>query len=338
MDVEGLGQVETTFAEKSPCLSANDPERRCFADCKHIFLDLGSNIGMHARFLFEPHQYSKSLYSKWIFNDSSIIPSREDRMKVCMIGWEPNVVHRDRLRRLSAYLKKKGFRADWIFAGVSSTSRNISFVHAGTKMDMKNSEWGFSRVRHNIGKKDRSTSEMIKAMDISLFMHQHLDIKYNGKPKYDPTIIMKMDVEVEEYRIIPKMVATGVFCRIRVLTIEWHGAKFGATSPSIQIGRSEDAIKRFLWKLGRDELCSNTTILNIDDERYVTDTKWGKGVLRDPADQGKSDEDESEYAQVPAAKITKIPMRSGDDSNHDFASIPVFKPPTARKREKHASQ
>ena len=120
-------------------------------------------------------------------------------------------------------------------------------------------------------------------MDISLFMHQHLDIKYNGKSKYDPTIIMKMDVEVEEYRIIPKMVATGASSHQSAdYRVAWNQVR--CYESQYPIGRSEDAIKRFLWKLGRDELCSNTTILNIDDERYVTDTKWGKGAQR-PADQ-----------------------------------------------------
>ncbi len=283
MDVEGLGQVDSTFAEGSPCLSPADPEQRCFAGCKHIFMDLGSNIGMHARFLFEPDHYNNSRYSSLIFD--KMFSSQKERTKACMIGWEPNPAHKDRLRRLSAYLKKKNFRADWIFAGVSSTNRNISFVHANTEMDLRNEEWGFSRVPHSPAKKKapvRTTYEEIMAMDISLFIHQHIPNinKYDGKPHLtDPTIIMKMDVEAEEYRIVPKMIATGVYCRIRVLTVEWHGSKFTKENPSARIGRSENALKAVMWKIGRDELCKNTTVIDVDDESYVRDSKWGRYTL-----------------------------------------------------------
>ena len=41
--------------------STTDDHKHKLADgCYHVFLDVGSNIGMHVRFLLEPHKYPKA--------------------------------------------------------------------------------------------------------------------------------------------------------------------------------------------------------------------------------------------------------------------------------------
>ena len=73
--------------------------------CENVFVDAGANIGMHARFLFEPFRYPKSrfrhLFEK-IFG--------EGRNYTCAIEIEPNPMHKKRHKYLQYYYEKKKLR------------------------------------------------------------------------------------------------------------------------------------------------------------------------------------------------------------------------------------
>ena len=40
--------------------STTDDHHKLADGCYHVFLDVGSNIGMHVRFLLEPHKYPQA--------------------------------------------------------------------------------------------------------------------------------------------------------------------------------------------------------------------------------------------------------------------------------------
>lgn len=66
--------------------------------CKHLYLDMGTNIGMQFRKLYEPHLFprARSLpYFSSTFGDG-------DRRDVCALGFEPNSLHKSRLLELQA--------------------------------------------------------------------------------------------------------------------------------------------------------------------------------------------------------------------------------------------
>ena len=71
--------------------------------CKHVFVDVGANIGMHARFLFEPEYYPKSAYAR-LFR--RLLGNEQN--ETCAIEIEPNPVHADRHRSLQAHYRSKG--------------------------------------------------------------------------------------------------------------------------------------------------------------------------------------------------------------------------------------
>ena len=64
--------------------------------CAAIFVDMGSNIGMHSRFLFEPHMYNKSAYARTF----PIRLDGVDRLSTCVLAFEPNPKHERRQRAL----------------------------------------------------------------------------------------------------------------------------------------------------------------------------------------------------------------------------------------------
>ena len=55
--------------------------------CYHIFLDVGANIGVHGRFLYEPELYPKAVTARSIF-DAEFGKDRDNR-DFCVFAFEP---------------------------------------------------------------------------------------------------------------------------------------------------------------------------------------------------------------------------------------------------------
>ena len=71
----------------------------------------GSNIGMHVRFLLEPHLYPKQEYSSKVFDHyfpRMSLKSGGVRSDVCAVGFEPNPLHKRRLQLLGSYYRSRG--------------------------------------------------------------------------------------------------------------------------------------------------------------------------------------------------------------------------------------
>ena len=62
--------------------------------CYHVFLDVGSNIGMHARFLLEPSLYPKAWIARKFFVAHFGPEVLRDNRDFCIFGFEPNPVHK----------------------------------------------------------------------------------------------------------------------------------------------------------------------------------------------------------------------------------------------------
>ena len=59
--------------------------------CYHVYLDVGSNIGVQVRKLFEPHLYPKAKVQTIFDHFFGPIELRSE--SVCAIGFEPNPNH-----------------------------------------------------------------------------------------------------------------------------------------------------------------------------------------------------------------------------------------------------
>ena len=66
--------------------------------CRHVFLDVGSNIGMHVRFLFEPHLYPKAHVARAFFQEKFGPEASRDNRDYCVFSFEPNPGARPRSR------------------------------------------------------------------------------------------------------------------------------------------------------------------------------------------------------------------------------------------------
>ena len=69
-----------------------------FSDgCYHVYLDVGSNVGVQVRKLFQPDLYPGSGISR-IFREFFGGVRERDAGKICAIGFEPNPGHENRLK------------------------------------------------------------------------------------------------------------------------------------------------------------------------------------------------------------------------------------------------
>ena len=73
--------------------------------CDALYLDVGSNIGVQVRKLFEPQKYPNSPSVKLF--DSFFGKSRKD---VCAIGFEPNPKHITTLKNLQECYERKDIK------------------------------------------------------------------------------------------------------------------------------------------------------------------------------------------------------------------------------------
>jgi hypothetical protein len=86
-----------------------------------------------------------------------------------------------------------------------------------------------------------------------------------------PSMIMKLDVEGLEFKILPTFLEYNIFSKLDVLTLEWH------INTKEQLIDKENLMK----KINEEKMLNNTTfitnIIEYDTEKYSMDTK--KGLL-----------------------------------------------------------
>lgn len=90
--------------------------RKAADGCYHVYLDDGSNIGVHNRFLFEPKLYPNATTAHQIFDTEFGSPSQRDNRDLCAFGFEPNPSHQKRHKSLETYYADKDWRYHPIMA------------------------------------------------------------------------------------------------------------------------------------------------------------------------------------------------------------------------------
>jgi len=220
-----LSGVSTTISKVTSCtttaadITATDDNRRSPRlgdDCLLVYLDVGSNIGVHNRFLLEPELYPDAKDAVRLFNSAFGPPSLRDNQDICAFGFEPNPAHKKRHLQLEEVYKKMGWRYHYIPAGVSDRVGNMTFFH---KSDGNNEEWGFSMVR--LTPNDRA--EVVPIIHLTEWLQHHiverkLPTTIHGNYSDPGTrergkVVMKMDAEGAEYAVLPNLLFSGVFCQ-----------------------------------------------------------------------------------------------------------------------------
>ena len=226
-----LGKAERQFPVNSRL-----HEVRLGDGCRHVFLDVGSNAGLHLRFLMEGHSvFPRSRYLLRGHFQEYFGPSYASDPTICAFAFEPNPVHYVKLQHLSTRLRAKGRRVEVIHAAVSNQSGSITFYHRVTDKRLAGGATGFGaspedrRWDKAFMETARYTKEMLPTVDLAAFIATEIVGRRipavpveHAKGLRPPAIVMKLDCEGAELVVLERMLHLCVLCAINFINLEYH--------------------------------------------------------------------------------------------------------------------
>jgi len=237
-----------------------------------LFLDVGSNIGIHARFLFEPELYRPRHVYDDVFDNEFGVHRTHDREKICVLAFEPNPAHRQRHQDLATAYARQGWRYRAFYAAVrggSWESRGHDKLVFYRNDGHANNDWGFS-VGTMHSEKAHIEKIEVATIDITQFVMKHV-AHASTRPR---RVLMKMDIEGSEYAVLPHMLANNAFRYIDAITAEFHhwsrGFLFIKGTLHISQVESIEFSNIFSYLL---KAVYNTTFRTVDDESFLFDGK-----------------------------------------------------------------
>jgi FkbM family methyltransferase len=226
--------------------------------CKHVYLDMGTNIGIQIRKLYEPGLYVKGKILPYF---DKYFGSVENRKEVCAFGVEANPIHTKRLDALEQAYTKLGYPVV-IFTETAAGNKNgnITFFQEKEAHPAVH-EWGASIYNW----RGTMMNVTVGMLDIALFL-KHL-VYNRADIKADSKVVIKMDIEGFEYHLIPYLFSKNVLCQVDFMYIEFH--------PQMDEEAPKDFSKVLEWFIKTTPDC-RCEFADIDDEAY--------GVGNDPFD------------------------------------------------------
>ena len=222
-------------------------------ECRHLYLDIGSNIGVQVRKLFQPTLYPSAPVLKLF--DTHFGPTRRD---VCAIGVEGNPHRTANLTRLQNCYNRIGWRTTFFTETLFGTENVTRAFYSD--LDNAHVEWGSSIFDH------RQTGKpfMVNEMDANAFLDKYArPVSARGG-----VVLAKMDIEGSEFFVLPHLLKHAALCQsvIRSIFIEWHARHV----PTSMRQPAADFQKAFSTHL-RAQHCNATNIIYFDDETFLHD-------------------------------------------------------------------
>ena len=236
--------------------------------------DIASKFGL----LHEPTQEERTagiIKGQAFWNTTSpVLPIFEEffgsapRCNVCAIGIEPNPRHAPRLKTLEKALNTAGASVIWLTEKAASTSNGVAYV------DLKRGGGEVNDVGLSIRQSAqwpsiRMTQKTVSTVDLADVIREvHALLQDNvarssvvEKGHLVSRMVMKLDVEGEEYNILPRLLAEKSLCHLDLIFLEWHDTHSRARERKSLVKRLEDS---------SSEGC-RPFISAIDDETFMFD-------------------------------------------------------------------
>lgn len=283
-------------------LQIKEEKTKHLADgCYHVFLDVGSNIGMHGRFVFEPNTFSSRsgkhkkmmrIFDENFGRERGIEAPNSNNGNICIFAFEPNPEHVKRHVELQMVYKKFGLRYHPVPMGVSDQDAYITFYHQDNNPEKYGKELGFSAAKKYQDQKKATEKNVtiietkIEVIRLSRWLKENIYQRSLPDKKFalPPKVLMKLDVEGMEYILLPDLFLSGILCQtVDVITTELHFKQIIDIPPNSMTGRGgiklnskDDRMKlanglfTALHSL-RNNDCLLKRIEMLDDESYFLD-------------------------------------------------------------------
>ena len=234
--------------------------------CSNVYLDLGSNIGVQVRKLFEPERYP--IYDQRqnkvmdLFNQEFGGPAQRKsaHSTLCAFGFEPNPKHSSRLERLESQYLSKGWKVHFFPFAVSNTDKMVTLY---TDNEPGKNDWGATLYKT---KGRFQNSIQVRQVRLANFVKQ-----FFNRTRIN---IIKFDVEAAEYEVLIDFLNEGLLCQeyVKLIMVEWHTAYIRASDPN-SVYRNP-GIKQWITS----QRCNATKVLELADETYMFDNHVGPKV------------------------------------------------------------
>ena len=256
--------------------------------CEAVYLDVGSNIGVQIRKLFEPHKYPGAPVHA-LFKETF---ASTDRCRVCAIGVEPNPRHRNRLSQLQSRLAAAGAGVTVFEAAAGSADGVLTLQFGARKSNFEDagaSTLGIGRYRGH----DEVVVRMLRLSRLVKLVRAQLDItaRRAGTPPGQRAgkILMKLDIEGSEWTVLTDLMDSGALCAVDGVFVEYHDADFeriGAQAGSLRraaLVTMRDAVRSLRAAISpalRGEGSCPARVVDLDDETFVRDpAPWPGGSV-----------------------------------------------------------
>ena len=235
--------------------------------CSTVYLDVGSNIGVQVKKLFEPERYEHIKTSRQkkvilnavlkLYEEAFGLPSQRTQKNsgLCAIGFEPNPRHHQLLNDLEKIYNKKGWKVHFFPYAVSIKNTFVTlYSNERNQLDVAASLFKTTNIKKQF---------TVKVISLSDFIEIYFkDIQIN---------LVKLDIEGSEYEVLTDMLLKGMLCqsKIKTMYIEFH-ENILRKSPWFSLYKSSNEL---IEKVKTQNKCNATNILVIDDESFNFDVE-----------------------------------------------------------------
>jgi hypothetical protein len=225
--------------------------------CEHVYLDVGTNLGIQIRKLYEP-KYFPGADVLVTYNET--FGSPEERMKVCTFGFEPNPHWTHKLKRLEQAYRGIGVNILIFTETAAATHSNNLTFYLEPYEKPENHEWGASTIKWN---NKGMVPVNVGAIELAHFLNM---VRFRRGQTARSKVVMKLDIEGAEFQVIPELVVQGSFCAVDYAICEFHH-RFFEKMPHIPT-----MLRNLNWIYAHTNGTRCPTVMtNIHDESFWKD-------------------------------------------------------------------
>lgn len=237
----------------------------CWCWPSHVCLQ-GTNVGAQLRKLYNPSQFPGAPVL-----DLFDATFGQERSRVCALGVEANPAHTLYLTVLNAYFRRKGYPVLVLTETAASVRSGQATFHQDPGLTH---ELGASLASGTWQRQtqQQDTEVTVPLFDLPAFMSdvvRPMLLQEQWRSGRKPPVGMKMDVEGEEYALLPALITNGVLCDLSMIYLEPHKKNF-RTDAGKAVGMLLPAIEKTFEQMRRaNHRCAGLNYTHLDDETYL---------------------------------------------------------------------
>eukprot|EP00933_Yihiella_yeosuensis_P059258 TRINITY_DN602_c0_g1_i2.p1 TRINITY_DN602_c0_g1~~TRINITY_DN602_c0_g1_i2.p1 ORF type:complete len:304 (+),score=77.91 TRINITY_DN602_c0_g1_i2:155-1066(+) len=215
-ETRSLLQAKTVAAQATVNDKASYHHPAWLNECKSIYLDVGSNIGVQVRKLYEPEKFPGAPILPLFQKKFGMPQQRRQNGKtsgICALGFEPNPLHKAQLQKVEDDYLKKGYHVHFYPFAVAGRAGKATFQVSDSSTHQ---DWGAKILSMLQLQAQQYHNVTVEKIDFYDFLQD--------LPKASKVKLMKMDIEGGEWDTMARLLPANALCddRIEEAFIEVH--------------------------------------------------------------------------------------------------------------------